>query len=1325
VVVGQAEIDIVAIAPGFDESLKDQTNPGLEGFRRDAETAGEDAGAGLRTGVRDEARGLADDLGEVGASSGLALRDGVRDGTQGLQDDLAQAGAAGGLGLRSGVKEHTDGLQDDLGRAGEASGSAYSRALDAELEARLGELDDDGEKAGGRLAKGMGKGLEKLGDLAANTGLPVGGLSGKLNEAGQSLQDADHKSTSLNESLEHLGGVALLGVAGAAAVVGVVGVHLAEGMQTADASIAGAEGTSTSFARSVGDGFLDMAGKSEFSGETIAKAFAEVAGELKSTEGHALSTGESYKFMSAAGALAEAKQIQIGEATSATAKTLQAFGLDADKSAHVTDVLYQASNATGKSVEGLATQLTKVRSKLGETSGSVGSLAGLLVDMTDHGITGRSAMTGLNTGLNTLLKTSDGVATAVSEQNAAYDALSPALKALARQYQDGAISSEAFKKETAGLPPEQEQAVTAFTKASTAVQDAQAKYREMGLTVFDAQGKFVGMGSIIDQLQPRFEKMTQQQQLATAATLFGAGAARQMTAIIQAGPAAYDQATKSVEKHGAAESAASKQAETLHGEEHILGAEAVDLGTKIGEVLIPIVTSMVHEFVTATTFVLAHKEILVALGALIAGPLTAAITAFTVGKLEAFGQSWLKVGGVVKDFAGTVAGTVSKVAAEFRVQEAATGELVLTTETADKEMVAAADETAAGVDAALGATGVGLVLVGLGVAAGELEAHWSEAMHGMEKVGEAVANAIINELNDIIRAYNETIGELTGSVSEIEKVGAESKAGKFEAQASGAQSQVEKETHEAALRHSPDVAEGKPGSATVGMSKAELEALWVKEGGPKSDAETAAAIGLTESGGKSIPNSEGSGAEGIMQIKGADSPGNLENPEVNMRNAVEKFKGAGDSFSPWQTYDEGTYKANLGSGATAKNTAALEGLTDALKPIKEIPSGGASTPSGAPTGGSAAAETDERLTEKELKAEEAAKKAALEKEVKAQEKASQEWVSRMLAEETKVGAVRRAAIAQEVTEHKSMVAQIIADEKTGMSRKEATEKAMAAQDAKNQEAGEKERTKLETALTSGSLKELNTDLDKTHAGMLMELEGKLQSTHKAALEKLDSELVKLWQEAEVRKAALEKTEHEEEATKTREADEKTAKEDHEAAEKAAGEQVKAAEEAEKAKVDAINRQSAIETDKVNGQAQEITDATKVMLDKQAEVGLSGTAEIAAHLQTVADEVQAEQDKAINAAKLAQDETAGKGTVAEAEAAARTTRVEAEAKVKEAEAQRQLELAKAIGTTAASAAGAQPVVFNVVINGTGLSAADVMNEFAWNIKTGALPVAAPA
>ncbi len=682
--VGTAEILVIADTSGFKKELEDSTAPGFAGLKKDAETAGEDAGAGLRTGVNKEAGKLESDLGDIGSTGGINLREGVKEGSKGLEKDLGDLGNVSGLNLRKGVTEETGKLADDLER--------------------------DGEKGGEGLHKGMSGALGKLAGLIENTGLPLGGLSSGLEKAGDAAEHAGSKSEGFASSLDHMGGIALAGVAGGLLVVAAAGVDVGEKMQSADAQIASSAGITVASADKIGSAFLGTAGKSEFSGVAMANAFAGVAGQLKSTEGHALDAGDALKVMSAAGDLATAKQIDLGDATSTVAGIMQAFQLKAGDAAHVSDVLFSASNAAGQSVDTLGSSLEKVRSKLGDVAPPLGNIAGLLVDMTNQGITGRAAMSSLNTAMTGLLKPVD-----------------------------------------------------LTTKAGKALEVEQ---KTLGLQTFDSAGKFVGLGSIITQLHPKFAAMTQAQQIAAATTLFGAGAARQMIAVIAAGPAAYDKATSSVNKMGAAHAAAATQAKTLHVEEQTLGAEMTDLAAKVGGVLIPIITAMVGAFIKATTFVTSHKAVLIALAAVVTGVLGTAIAVFTVNKMVSFGQSFMTASGHVKQFASDVQGAVTKVMGLFTQQ----------TEAAEASSAAIEENAAASSTAVEGeATKIGAETEGIDTslastatasdtAAGEIEASSATAGTSIEGVG-AAADATAGEVGV---AEASMAGDATAAAGTIE-----------------------------------------------------------------------------------------------------------------------------------------------------------------------------------------------------------------------------------------------------------------------------------------------------------------------------------------------------------------------------------------------------------------------------------------------------------------------------------------------------------------------------------------------------------------------------
>lgn len=470
--------------------------------------------------------------GEIAASSDPAFTK--------LESDAGDAGALAGANLRGGVTDETGKLKDDLA--------------------------DDGEDAGNALEKGMGGPLSGIKSALSNLGVP------------ESL---------LNP--EAFGAVAI-GAAAAGAV------DLAMKMQSADAAIATASGTSVKAATAIGNAFLDTAGKTEFSGEEQAKAYATVAGQLKTLNGTALDTKQASTFMNAAMQLATASGTDLGTAVSTVAATLQAYGLKADDSTKVTNALYVASNATGQGIDSIGSALDKMKSKLGGLAPSLQDSSALLVDMTEHGETGRAAMTTLSTAFTTFLKPAADAATAQANLNIAYNDLPDSVKAAAKAYQDGSITSEQFEQATEGMSTTQAALVSNFKSAADAAQTANEAQQKLGITVTNSQGQMLPFSTILGELHDKIEGMSTAQATATLTAMgFGSSAAK-LVSTIQAGPAAFDAATASVTNQNTVSDAATTKSQTLAVQFDTLKATVVDFGTQIGEQLLPIIEQLMTVF---------------------------------------------------------------------------------------------------------------------------------------------------------------------------------------------------------------------------------------------------------------------------------------------------------------------------------------------------------------------------------------------------------------------------------------------------------------------------------------------------------------------------------------------------------------------------------------------------------------------------------------------------------------------------------------------------------------------------------------------------------
>lgn len=129
---------------------------------------------------------------------------------------------------------------------------------------------------------------------------------------------------------------------------------------------------------------------------------------------------------------------------------------------------------------------------------------------------------------------------------------------------------------------------------------------------------------------------------------------------------------------------------------------------------------------------------------------------------------------------------------------------------------------------------------------------------------------------------------------------------------------------------------GQGGTGTL-YSYAQLMGLWINNGGPAPVAPVAAAVAMAESGGCStalnpVDNGGKQSSYGLWQISnGTHTPpaSNWSDGNVNAQLAVAKYKGAGNSFSPWGTYDSGAYTPYLSPGTTPDTNVPGAGTTPA------------------------------------------------------------------------------------------------------------------------------------------------------------------------------------------------------------------------------------------------------------------------------------------------------------------------------------------------------------------------------------------------------------
>jgi hypothetical protein len=114
------------------------------------------------------------------------------------------------------------------------------------------------------------------------------------------------------------------------------------------------------------------------------------------------------------------------------------------------------------------------------------------------------------------------------------------------------------------------------------------------------------------------------------------------------------------------------------------------------------------------------------------------------------------------------------------------------------------------------------------------------------------------------------------------------------------------------------------GGTGIQYTYAQLMGLWINAGGPSAVAPVAAAVAEAESGGctAALNLTDNNGTQtsvGLWQVSnGTHSyPASWTTAAGNAAEAVAKYKGAGNAFSPWGTYDSGAYKAFLNGSTTA------------------------------------------------------------------------------------------------------------------------------------------------------------------------------------------------------------------------------------------------------------------------------------------------------------------------------------------------------------------------------------------------------------------------
>ena len=338
-----------------------------------------------------------------------------------------------------------------------------------------------------------------------------------------------------------------------------------------------------------------------------------------------------------------------------------------------------------------------------------------------------------------------GVATAIDKLHGRLGALAPSLK------DTGALMLDVGEHGIQGTRG----VMVVNTAMQTLVggsKNTTGALQALGVNIFNQQGHFIGLQGVIAQLQPKLAGLSQQEEFFALKSLFGASAAQVMGQVIAQGVPGFQKATDAATKLGTAHAAAKAQGETLTGEMHTLEASVNTLGGKFGLILVPEVKLAGQALSDGIGWLGRHKVACEALAEVITTVLGAAVAVFAYDKAVAF------IGGLQRMTTGLL--KLGPTAATAATEMGA----------AEGTMVTDAEGTAAGVDAAIGSTGIGLALLALGFAATDLATHWKTAMTALEEDAQTAANAVIKALNTLIEAYDSTIGKLTGDIGKIHEL---------------------------------------------------------------------------------------------------------------------------------------------------------------------------------------------------------------------------------------------------------------------------------------------------------------------------------------------------------------------------------------------------------------------------------------------------------------------------------------------------------------------------------------------------------------------------
>ncbi len=330
--------------------------------------------------------------------------------------------------------------------------------------------------------------MATVGKLVVKIGADISGLEKGLNTAAGRLR-------SFGASMKSLGTGLTLGMSAPLAGVATMAFKSAAAFEQSMNLMQTMSGATAEQMATLQEQALELGASTVFSAGEAAEAMLELN-----------RAGMTVEQTSAAIAgvmdLAAAGQIGLAEAATITANAINAFGLEAGRSAEIANIFAAAANASSSDVQDLADGFSNAGAVFAANGQSVNTLAAALALLSNNGVAGAEAGTALRTVLRALATPT-----------------SAAAKTLA----------------------------------------------ELGVSVYDAQGNMRPFVEVIGQMERATEGMADAQRNAALQTIFGAYGISGATILIEEGAAAFTAMEEAVSAQGAAALLADAQMRGLGG----------------------------------------------------------------------------------------------------------------------------------------------------------------------------------------------------------------------------------------------------------------------------------------------------------------------------------------------------------------------------------------------------------------------------------------------------------------------------------------------------------------------------------------------------------------------------------------------------------------------------------------------------------------------------------------------------------------------------------------------------------------------------------------